>query len=1367
MADGSVVIETQMDTSGVEKGVDDISNSLKKALDYMQNISSNVEKIVSSLTSGSAAANNAVTNLNKNIETTADVSKRAAESITEAQNKFNPSDVSGIKIQRWNDNDNLIGDQSEASEEYRQELLETSSVARKAAQEEADAFNSAKEKVNELHEAIKSTKEELKNLENSGQWWGDDEYDEAAIKLNELTKQAQEYKKVTLSPEVDSTADSVSRLGQKVDSLSKKLMNAGISGLKNKIKSIGKIIDGLVSKLLKLTSSTIIGGLQRISSGIFGIHKSANKSTLSLKNLLKYAFGIRSLFALFNKLHNAIVVGFQNLAKYDLATQTGDVNNSISSLMSALTRLKNSFATAFAPILTTVAPILVRFINLISEAITRVGMLVAALTGKDTFTKAIGVQENYAASLDKSSKSANKAKKATKGYLSSLDEIKRYDDGKSDSEAGSGGGGYAAPSASEMFETVPIESSIKDIADKIKGYIQNQNWEGLGTYMADGINKGLQKVYDAINWKNVEPKVTSFITAFTETFNSLVDHIDWYLMGKTVGTGINTVVKALNLAITKIDWEKLGKKFAKGIKGLVNEVNWKELGELLGNKFMVPWKIFSGFVRDLPYADIGKVFANTLNGVFSRISFSEIGNSLATALNGAFTSLYNFAIHFNWTRLVNNIASGINTFIGKFDWKGNGRKLETFLDKLCTSIVDYARKTDWEKVGRGIGEFLGQVKWGEHFVQVGSAILKALKGMFDGLETSGTAGKIASFLGKAFLAVKIADVIGIGNLVRILVGTIGKKVIGSDMVASLSGKLTSLLGDAVSGAASSFTDLATAISPLVGTAGLIIAVGAAAAGATSELAKLVETMQGGNGIGTTFGNTMNNFIQTLQGRGDLISSSAEEVWQLKESLEQEGMTAEDKATATQKLIDKLSSMGVTSTQARLAFSSLHQQGLITDDMFNILAESIKTMSNKTSNMAGSVDLGNKKIKEGSKEYQDMKVAIGNVTNQLHLGIDAQGSLNQALDNVVDSGGTAQDAYKAIMSTAGALGLNTESVAKIFAEKFPAAVKATETSARNAMSGTKTSVTTAMGTVSTAVANASSLVSKNTTTGFGLANTAVGTAMSGMKKATENAMPSIWSGVKNANEKVSSSSKTNWGNSASEVDKNLDKMKQHTNLKLGEMQKTVDSHFSSQYNTMTDKWKFAKDRILQIVDGLGSELATHSSNLQPGLESSGYNMGQSFVNGFSNAMYNVNSILNDVVSKVNSTIGNVNGALRSIENSFTFKYTFTNPTTHRAQVFRSSMELPRVDKVPYLATGAVIPPRSEFLAVLGDQKNGRNLEAPEGVIRDIINDAFDQHQQSGGTFKFVAQLERKTIFEKVIEEAQLIRDTTGKNPFEMG
>lgn len=48
---------------------------------------------------------------------------------------------------------------------------------------------------------------------------------------------------------------------------------------------------------------------------------------------------------------------------------------------------------------------------------------------------------------------------------------------------------------------------------------------------------------------------------------------------------------------------------------------------------------------------------------------------------------------------------------------------------------------------------------------------------------------------------------------------------------------------------------------------------------------------------------------------------------------------------------------------------------------------------------------------------------------------------------------------------------------------------------------------------------------------------------------------------------------------------------------------------------------------------------------------------------------------------------------------------------------NSYAMPR--NIPYLASGAVIPPNAPFAAVLGDQRNGTNLEAPEGLIRDIF------------------------------------------------
>lgn len=56
------------------------------------------------------------------------------------------------------------------------------------------------------------------------------------------------------------------------------------------------------------------------------------------------------------------------------------------------------------------------------------------------------------------------------------------------------------------------------------------------------------------------------------------------------------------------------------------------------------------------------------------------------------------------------------------------------------------------------------------------------------------------------------------------------------------------------------------------------------------------------------------------------------------------------------------------------------------------------------------------------------------------------------------------------------------------------------------------------------------------------------------------------------------------------------------------------------------------------------------------------------------------------------------------------------------------------EIPHLAKGAVIPANNKFLAVLGDQTSGRNLEAPEDLIRQIVRE-----ESGGGTSDRLAQL----------------------------
>lgn len=81
-------------------------------------------------------------------------------------------------------------------------------------------------------------------------------------------------------------------------------------------------------------------------------------------------------------------------------------------------------------------------------------------------------------------------------------------------------------------------------------------------------------------------------------------------------------------------------------------------------------------------------------------------------------------------------------------------------------------------------------------------------------------------------------------------------------------------------------------------------------------------------------------------------------------------------------------------------------------------------------------------------------------------------------------------------------------------------------------------------------------------------------------------------------------------------------------------------------------------------------------------------------------------------------------------------------------------------VPYLASGAVIPPNAPFAAVLGDQRNGTNLEAPESLIRDLFRE--EMADMIGGMMAgFEAMVAEQQATRSAIEDIQIGDTTIGR------
>ncbi len=224
------------------------------------------------------------------------------------------------------------------------------------------------------------------------------------------------------------------------------------------------------------------------------------------------------------------------------------------------------------------------------------------------------------------------------------------------------------------------------------------------------------------------------------------------------------------------------------------------------------------------------------------------------------------------------------------------------------------------------------------------------------------------------------------------------------------------------------------------------------------------------------------------------------------------------------------------------------------------------------------------------------------------------------------------------------------------------------------------------------------------------------------------------------------------------------------------------------------WDWIKNKTVTFVNDIGNKLrnlGTKISTIGDSIKSTAYqkwnaiwstigNLVERIKNGivekftsaknkvvdiFGGIKDTIRNILNKVIGIVNGAIGTVNSAIGGIESAFSFG-PWKVPTPFGSRTIGFTASFPRVPTVPYLAKGAVIPPRSEFLAVLGDQKNGRNLEAPEGVIREIIEDALAKNQGGGGDTRLTVLLNRRVLFDEFIKEARTRRDSSGVNPFEL-
>lgn len=181
----------------------------------------------------------------------------------------------------------------------------------------------------------------------------------------------------------------------------------------------------------------------------------------------------------------------------------------------------------------------------------------------------------------------------------------------------------------------------------------------------------------------------------------------------------------------------------------------------------------------------------------------------------------------------------------------------------------------------------------------------------------------------------------------------------------------------------------------------------------------------------------------------------------------------------------------------------------------------------------------------------------------------------------------------------------------------------------------------------------------------------------------------------------------------------------------------------------------RDRFQNTFQSIGTNIIENSNKMLQGMRTALQDIAASFTEGWSSIWDGAKSMVkkgaNSVVSTLNKMIGGIGTVVNTVAdflNNMSIKVPDWVPE-FGGKTFRFTMKHVTIPQIPQLAKGAVLPANKPFLAMVGDQKHGTNIEAPLATIQEAV--ALTMSDQ-------LAALEAG--FNATVAQLQLLRSAVG-------
>lgn len=578
--------------------------------------------------------------------------------------------------------------------------------------------------------------------------------EKAARLANEADFTASRLEGLKDGPEQGETAfqkmrNAVSQVGGAVGSIVSKGVSA-FARLANVVSQVGTGISSIAQKGVS-GMGKLFGSIKKVITGLKNTTKHTNKAGGALEKFGKRILKLAIAAFVFNQIRKAL----RQLVDY-----LGSAMRTNEQYVASLAAIKGNLLTAFQPIYEIVMPALNTFMAGLARVTGYLAAFISFITGKSLKASQDAAESLYD-QVDAMDALGNSAKKAA-GRLASFDTINQlaaqtsedskiapdfdYDLSEMEdffsrfdkiADAFYGMGEKLSDTITNFLNNInwdKIQSNARNIAqnivDFINGFLDDPAlWIAAGHTIAQGLNTALiflDTLLAGLHWE-------TFGRNFGMMLNTIVSEFDWRLLGKTMADGINAIFGFLLRAIETFNWANLGNKLADALLSLTNTVKWDHIALTLSKGLNGVLLTLYTFLTSYPWGNLGSTLANSLNLMVSTIRWADIGATIAAFFNSAISFLLNAVTDFRWGDLGAGLAGAINKLFHDIKWADLGKLVSNFFKGVLDFLSKAVQETDWRGIGKSIGEFLANIDWVEILSKAGRFIGNALIGILNGL----------------------------------------------------------------------------------------------------------------------------------------------------------------------------------------------------------------------------------------------------------------------------------------------------------------------------------------------------------------------------------------------------------------------------------------------------------------------------------------------------------------------------------------------------------------------------------------------------------------------------------------------------------